>query len=425
MQPIDILILSNGPGELATWVQPTVRALRDLVGNDEAQVRISLILSPCPHATGQEANLARQINAINRVQAAEHFWQFLLVGKTHEGWDWRSRGVVLFLGGDQLFTVLVSRRLGYASVAYAEWEARWLPWITAIGAMNTKVLNGAPQRYHHKISIVGDLIPEVNADPAIQDNQYRTQEALRMSPNTELIGLLPGSKASKLTQGVPLLLAIAQHLHRQRPQTQFVIPVAPTLSLEALAQYADPQLNPWTASFDGTTARLVTEATPPYLETAQGLRVDLWTQTPYYSLFSLCKFCLTSVGANTAELGSLGVPMIVLLPTQQLDAMRSWDGLPGLLANLPGVGGYFAKLINWVAIRYLGLLAWPNIWAGKEIVPELLGQLDPEEVAKLGLSWLEDPEKLQKIRQDLQNVRGGSGAAMKLAHLVVDQLSNQ
>jgi lipid-A-disaccharide synthase len=37
--------------------------------------------------------------------------------------------------------------------------------------------------------------------------------------------------------------------------------------------------------------------------------------------------CLTTVGANTAELGSLAVPMIVLLPTQQLDAMRAWDGL--------------------------------------------------------------------------------------------------
>ena len=29
-QPVDILILSNGPGEVTTWVRPVVRALREL-----------------------------------------------------------------------------------------------------------------------------------------------------------------------------------------------------------------------------------------------------------------------------------------------------------------------------------------------------------------------------------------------------------
>jgi len=49
--------------------------------------------------------------------------------------------------------------------------------------------------------------------------------------------------------------------------------------------------------------------------------------------------------------------MIVLLPTHQLDAMR-WDGIPGLLANLPVVGTGMANVINWLALRQLGLLAW-------------------------------------------------------------------
>ncbi len=430
MQPVDILILSNGPGELATWVQPSVRSLRQILGTDEAQVRISLILSPCPHANGQEAEVARKMQEINRVQAAQHFWPFLLLGKTQEQWEWRSQGVVLFLGGDQLFTVLVSRRLGYASVIYAEWEARWLPWIDVVGVMNANVLAAAPQRYHHKIQIVGDLMTEVNADPNLQQDQLRIQETLKLSSETELIGLLPGSKAAKLTQGVPLMLAIAHHLHRQRPQTRFVIPVAPTLSLETLAKYADRQFNPWTEAFDGVNAQLVYSPVhstgdvldQPYLETSSELRVELWTKTPHYGLFSLCKFCITTVGANTAELGSLGVPMIVILPTQQLDAMRSWDGVPGLLANLPGVGGYFARLINWIAQRYLGLLAWPNIWAGKMIVPELIGQLNPQTVADIGLSWLQEPERLSEIRQALLRARGESGAAFKLAGLVVEQL---
>jgi lipid-A-disaccharide synthase len=53
--PVDILILSNGPGEVTTWVRPVVKALRAELGNDRLQVRISVILSPCPHASGKES----------------------------------------------------------------------------------------------------------------------------------------------------------------------------------------------------------------------------------------------------------------------------------------------------------------------------------------------------------------------------------
>ena len=118
--------------------------------------------------------------------------------------------------------------------------------------------------------------------------------------------------------------------------------------------------------------------------------------------------------------------MIVLLPTQQLDAMRAWDGLPGLLARLPGVGSSFAKVINWLmlqlVLRQKRLFAWPNIWAKKEIVPELVGELQPQEVAQLVLDYLEHPEKLEDMRSRLRVVRGQPGAAQKLAQLVQEAL---
>ncbi|NEP62296.1 MAG: lipid-A-disaccharide synthase, partial [Symploca sp. SIO2G7] len=151
---------------------------------------------------------------------------------------------------------------------------------------------------------------------------------------------------------------------------------------------------------------------------------ELWQEFPAHKLLSQCCLCLTTVGANTAELGSLAVPMIVLLPAQQLDAMRAWDGLPGLLANLPGVGTSLAKLINWVmlqlVLRYKHLFAWPNIWAKEEIVPELVGNLQPQEVAEFALNWLEHPEQLEEIRDRLRKVRGKPGAAENLAELIMN-----
>jgi lipid A disaccharide synthetase len=79
-------------------------------------------------------------------------------------------------------------------------------------------------------------------------------------------------------------------------------------------------------------------------------------------------------------------------------------------------------LIIQQVLRKKRLFAWPNIWATREIVPELLGKLEPFEVAQMALNYLEHPEKLEEMRQQLRAVRGQPGAAEKLAELVVKQL---
>jgi lipid-A-disaccharide synthase len=408
---VDILILSNGPGEVTPWLRPVVKALREQLGHDISQVRISVILSPCPHASGKETAIALGYPEVDRVQAAADFWQFLLWGKTAENWDWRNQGAVVFLGGDQLFPVIIGKKLGYKTVVYAEWSARWHNFIDKFAIMKAQVAKNVSPKYIDKFTVVGDLMLEA------AENEI-TSKIENPKSQINIIGILPGSKAAKLTQGVPLTLAIAEYIHSKLPQTKFFIPVAPTLDLSTLADFAKPENNPLAKAFNFQGADLIGDN----LVTSTGLIVALKSENPAYHLLSQCSICLTTVGANTAELGALAVPMIVLLPTQQLDAMRSWDGLPGILANLPGVGSSFAKLINWWMIKNKGLLAWPNIWAQAEIVPELVGKLQPETVGKMVLDLLENPEKLAAIRDKLRSVRGEGGAAEKLAILVKEEL---
>ncbi|MGK7920154.1 MAG: lipid-A-disaccharide synthase [Trichodesmium sp.] len=445
MDKVDIVILSNGPGELVTWVRPVVQQLRQ---QTNIELRISLILSPCPHATGKEAAIARSYPEIDRVQAPEYFWQFLLWGKTAENWNWYSQGVVLFLGGDQFFTVVVGKRLGYRTVIYAEWDARWWRWVDKFGVMQSEVVTGVPEKYTDKFTVVGDLMNEVrNQESGVRSQEsgvgsssfsdgesnfeVRSQNSEVKSSfsdektSLELIGLLPGSKPSKLSLGVPLTLAIAEYIHKKRPQTRFMIPVAPTLDLTTLANFANPEKNPAVEKMGGVGGNLLLPSNHPLknqnpkLVTSGGVEIELITRTPAYDLLCQCHLCLTTIGANTAELGSLAVPMIILLPTQQLDIMRAWDGLPGLLANLPGVGTAFAATINWLVLRKIQLLAWPNIWAKQEIVPELVGKLKPETVGELVLDYLTHPEKLAEMSDRLRQVRGKPGAAEKLAKIVL------
>jgi lipid-A-disaccharide synthase len=420
--PIDILILSNGPGELSTWVKPVVQELRQRFG--EGQYRISVVLSPCPNASGQESEIARSYPEVDRVQDATHFFPFLMWGKTEARWDWRSKGIVLFLGGDPLFPVVLGRRLGYKTVVYAEWETLWTGWIDRFAVMKQKLVDNAPIKNRHKFVVVGDLM----SSSAVEDMTI----VASMDP---VIGLLPGSKAAKLAQGVPFMCAVADQLQNYYPDLKFVLPLAPTLTVEQLANYGDTQQNPIVAMMGGITATLhrsspesPSELARDWLETSGGTIIELKTigddgpRTPHYNTLRRCTLCLTTIGANTAELGALAIPMIILIPTNQLDAMRAWNGIPGILANLPGIGSVFAKVINTIALRKIGLLAWPNIWAGRSIVPEMIGHLTADQVTEKVRSYLDHPERLEAMKKELRQIRGEPGAAQKLVTIVEDLL---
>ncbi|MGD1856909.1 MAG: lipid-A-disaccharide synthase [Leptolyngbyaceae cyanobacterium] len=412
---VDVLILTNGPGEVSTWVKPVVQQLRSYEP-DHGQLRLSVMLSPCPHASGGETDSLRSYGEVDRVQGPKDFFGFLLTGKTADNWDWHSRGVVVFLGGDQLYAVWAAKRLGYRTTVYAEWEPRWLSWVDRFGMMQGDT--AVAEKYQSKLTVVGDLMADVESV---------TDAELPFADNTQVIGLMPGSKPDKLRPGVPLSLAIAHRLHQIHPALEFVIPVAPTVTPATLATYADPDQNATVAIMDGPKARLVTDDGLPYFQIQDGPKVTLWNDFPAHGLLKRCTLCITTVGANTAQLGSLAVPMVVLLPTQQLDVMRTWDGFWGLLCQLPLVGTALTKAINIVAIQYIQRrqkrFAWPNIWAKKEVVPELLGRITADEVCDRISHYLTHPGQLETMQQTLRNLRGPSGAAERFARLILETLN--
>ncbi|MGC1309511.1 MAG: lipid-A-disaccharide synthase [Phormidesmis sp.] len=429
--PVDIVILSNGPGEVATWVKPVVRSLRTAIKKSRSKkpskasnFRISVILAPCPHASGQEHTTVERYPEVDRVQSAAHFFKFLLTGKTADSWDWSSQGIVVFLGGDQFYTVLLAKRLGYRSLTYAEWDARWPSQIDRFGVMQPELVKKAPARYQHKFAVVGDLM----ADVQTTGDRTTVMAALGISPKTELVGFLPGSKPTKLSPGMPLSLTIAQTLHTQRPNTHYVIGVAPNLTLNDLVSYSKSENNPLVPILQSPSATLVEPETGlPYLQIEDGPKLFLWQRFPALDVFSQCALCITTIGANTAQLGALAIPMIVLLPTQQFDGLKLWDGIPGLLARLPGIKPLARKFINPIIIKTLQktdkLFAWPNIWAKREVVPELLGPITAAQVSDLAHDYLAHPEKLTAMGQTLRDLRGPAGAADKMAALILETVN--
>ena len=237
-----------------------------------------------------------------------------------------------------------------------------------------------------------------------------------------------GSKSAKLSVGMPFLLDTADRLARLQPGCRFLLPLAPTTSVAELLRFAGDS-NPIAARYSAAVAsveqgelgtELVTE-----LVTAAGTRIRLLGKHPAHGPLSQCALALTTVGANTAELGALAVPMIVIVPTQHLEVMQAWDGGLGLLARLPGLRRLIGVLLTLWRLRNNGLMAWPNISAGRVVVPERVGAITPEEIAKEACDWLNAPERLEGQRQDLQALRGEPGAVAALAAEVRDLLPRE
>ncbi|MCX5966043.1 MAG: glycosyl transferase [Cyanobacteria bacterium] len=402
-------MVSNGPGELSTWVRPLAERLHAQLPlrprQPQAPVTLRLVLVPCPNATGQEARVARRWDLFEQVLPAARFWWLLLRPARHGPWP--RQGVVVFLGGDQFWSVLLSARLGYRHLTYAEWVARWPRWNDRIAVMGPVAAARLGKRWHPRSKEVGDLMADLSES---------ARQAAPLAAG-EWVALLPGSKRAKLQVGVPFLLETADRLAALRPGCSFLLPVAPTTSVAELLAYAGAA-NP----VAGHYAAGVPSRSGELLRTAAGTEILLHQEHPAHGALSQCRLALTTVGANTAELGALGLPMIVLVPTQHLHVMQAWDGWLGLLARLPLLRPLLGVALTAWQMRHRGFLAWPNISAGRAVVPERVGAILPATIAAEAADWLAHPERLAGMRDDLRSLRGRPGAVAALAAMVQELL---
>jgi hypothetical protein len=411
-----IVLVCNGPGELTTWVRPLAQRLHRQLELQPvvpgAARSLELVLVPCPNATGSEARVARDLGLFSRIVPARRFWDLLLRPGRHGPWP--AQGVVVFLGGDQFWTVLLSARLGYRHLTYAEWVVRWPRWNDRIAAMGPQAATRLPARWRQRCTVVGDLMADLSQEA----------RAVAPLPEGEWVALLPGSKRAKLQVGVPFLLDTADRLARLRPGCRFLLPVAPTTSVTDLLAYGG-RGNPIQRHYGAQPPRLL-EPEPGtgqrWLISGAGTPILLFEQHPAHGPLSQCALALTTVGANTAELGALGVPMIVLVPTQHLQVMQAWDGWLGLLARLPLLRWLLGLALTAWRMRQRGFLAWPNISAGRAVVPERVGAITPAEIAAEANEWLAHPERLRGQRDDLRSLRGQPGAVAALAAMVQELL---
>jgi len=413
-----VVIVSNGPGELATWVKPVldylIKQKSKSINLNIPNYKLVLSLVPCPNATGKEYTVASDWQILDLIIPAKNFLKLLI--KPSLFGSWPRNGVVVFLGGDQFWNVLLAKRLGYESITYAEWIARWPRWNLHIAAMNEEVRNIIPKKFKKKCQVIGDLMADVknNLSPIHEINDKKW------------IAILPGSKKAKLSIGIPFFLEVADRIKECGDNINLMIPIAPTTDLEDFIFFQSAK-NPITKYYSSNikSIKKIENSIFNYvLETCKNTKIFILQQNSNHNILSQCKLALTTVGANTAELAAINLPMIVVLPTQHLNAMNAWDGIFGIIGRIKLLNRIQTFIIKRWYLKNNKFLAWPNIKANKQIIPERVGIITPKDISDEAIYLLNEKNLLVEQKLNLLKMRGKKGAVKKLSNLILETIAN-
>lgn len=215
--------------------------------------------------------------------------------------------------------------------------------------------------------------------PAISREQFAVEDGL--APANRWIGLLPGSRAKEIRLNLPEMIRAARILYNHNPATEFLLPLAPTLTM---------------AQTHIVTGMLT--------ELAQGLPIRM-VRDARATLHHACGSIVAS-GTATVEAALIGNPFVVVYRV--------------------------SPLTYWIAKRVVTVphVAMVNLVADKRLVPELI-QVDfqGETVVQQLEPLLVDGEArtammagLAEVSKKLRAGREGQTAIESVASIVMEQL---
>ncbi len=451
-----VVIVANSPGEIAGWVRPLVASLRASEGRAAPSfsgLDVIVVLPPCPFASGREAQVASAFPGVDAVVTPREYVRYALFGAVPEGLqnvvarrgDRGKAGIVVHLGGDPMHSALLARKLRFPAVAYSDRTAGFVGSFARFMAEDERVKDKLCRKGVRPdlIDVVGNLMVD-GVRPTSTREAMRA--ALGVSGESPLVCLMPGSRTRQVLLGLPFLLRVAEIVRRFREDAAFVAVLSPFVSPDAVsralasardlarsAERHSTQHRRWGAgvashgaargleSTGGDIRALVGCVTAPYeIETDAGARVKV-VEGDRYAVMAACDVAASMPGTVTAELGFLGVPTVVIVPTN-LPEHVPLPGALGVLGGLPLLGGHFKRLGVRRALERIEFAAIPNRRQRRMVTPEVRGALSAEDVAIKLLELLHDEALRGRIAVELRQAMGQPGAADRAAAITLDAL---
>lgn len=395
----EVVLVSNGPGELYTWLRPVLRELRSRA----PELPTSIALVPCQFASGREAEIAAAFGA-DLVTTPGQYLRSVPAGRAPAGLG-AGRGVVLQMGGNVALGARLAEvlrhplhRYGFTAASHRRVERLYLPDDATAERARRR---GTPRE---RIEVVGNLVADAVA----------ASEPAPAAGRPHLL-ILPGSRDGFARHLIPLMLAVVDRLGEQLPDARFVWPVSRLLSPGAIA---DGIAGRHAGTLGGVAGRREGER----VRTPSGAVLEIVPEEARYAHMRSADAALTIPGTNTLELGVAAVPSLVVLPLNRpelipLEGFGHWLGL------IPLVGRYLKRAAVRAWVQGLDQpVSLPNRISGERLFLEVAGRVDAEDLAERLAAHLRDPQELARVRARLRDTMPPPGAAARVAERLLARL---
>jgi lipid-A-disaccharide synthase len=393
-----IAVTANGPGEVAGWVRPLLRALYAR----RPDLDVTIFLVPDDYASGYEGRMLREFFPNARVVEPKNYLKLALGARRK---DLPPRiDVLQYIGGDLMHAALLHRRLHGRTATYKFSRRRYRRLFDrafAVDARNAGELQawGTPPE---RIEIVGNLA----IDGALHE------AALPPEPGTPDDGILfmPGSRAYEVENLVPFYFAVALRILNERP-VPMAFALSPFTAQEQVRGAIERGGHP---RMFGRTGRLLFEEGRECLATADGtVRIPVLRNG--LAAARRARLVLTIPGTKTIELAVLGKPAIAMTPLNAPELVTI-NGPLTYLARIPAIGVALKRAAAVAVSRRHTFHTQPNIDAGRALIREMHGTVTPGRVARVALDSYDDAAWLAESSAGLAELyRSHVGASDRMA----------
>jgi hypothetical protein len=388
----ELIVTVNAPGEVAGWLLPLAQHLK----SSDPTVRIRAVLTPCPFAGGREREILSAHPALDEVVELRPFLFRLLRGRHRP-----RKTLVLHLGGDRVYSLLIAKLLGAPAWVYGT-SRRWSRWYQRCLVPNARTVEkltnaGVPPG---RIATVGEMV--VDSVPENLDGPG-VLRALGIDPDrNEVVSLMAGSRPYEVDFMLPFYADLIDDLAARRPSVRCLLP---------FSEFVDPGLLDRAMSRAG----IRTERDGDLLRVrTRGGAIAHIVGDERYAAMAASQVVVTLPGTNTLQLAVLGAPMLVVVPLNQVENAVVEGPVNWLSTRWRPTRALKRYLLLRVNER-LRFIALPNILAGREVVPELRAVLQPADVARHVISWLDDRDGRLAMSRQLRELAAPRGAAARMA----------
>lgn len=373
----EIVIIANSPGELSSLVKPAVKRIKIEIPN----AKITAVLTPCQYSSGLEVEYLKSFPEVKQVISSEQYFNWIFL-KKQIPFSFSDKGIIIFLGGDLMHGVTVSKKLKYKAIAYIVerfgWKNAYSKFLLPSEEKKREMMKkGFPE---NKLEVIGDLM----ADSVEKENKDNLRKLWKIDPKNQVLCFFPGSRLWQIEHMVPFYTEVIKLVKKEHPNVQTILAVSPFVKVETIEKIVPHD------SFD--------------------------IMGPL-SLAQVADLAITIPGTNTAHLALLEVPMLTIFPLQHAKVIPL-EGIMNIFGKIPVLGNLLKHGIARSLLRKKKYFSLPNINLNQYIVPEMAGNVFPREVAFRVFSLLGDKNLRDSIVERTKGAFGERGASHKLVDVI-------